>query len=108
MKYIVIIGDGMADFALEELGGKTPLMAARKPHMDLMASRGACGKVLTIPPGFPTGSDVACMSIFGYDPAKHYTGRAPIEAYGIGIPMGEGKLPFAAIWSIWRYEARGC
>jgi len=94
VKYIVIIGDGMADFALEELGGKTPLMAARKPHMDLMASRGACGKVLTIPPGFPTGSDVACMSIFGYDPAKHYTGRAPIEAYGIGIPMSEGEIAF--------------
>ncbi|HAR97005.1 MAG TPA: phosphoglycerate mutase, partial [Deltaproteobacteria bacterium] len=94
MKYIVIIGDGMADFPLEELDGKTPLMTARKPHMDLMASKGFCGKVLTIPPGFPTGSDVACMSIFGYDPAKHYTGRAPIEAAGIGIPMSEGEIAF--------------
>jgi 2,3-bisphosphoglycerate-independent phosphoglycerate mutase len=94
VKYLVIIGDGMADFPLDELGGKTPLMVARKPHMDMMASMGFCGKVLTIPPGFPTGSDVACMSIFGYDPAKHYTGRAPIEAYGIGIPMNDGDVAF--------------
>lgn len=94
MKYVVIIGDGMADFSLEELDGKTPLMAARKPNMDLLASRGFCGKVLTIPSGFPTGSDVACMSIFGYDPAKHYTGRAPIEAYGIGIPMSNDEIAF--------------
>lgn len=94
MKFLVIIGDGMADLPLDELGGKTPLMAARKPHMDMMASRGFCGKILTIPQGFPTGSDVACMSIFGYDPAKHYTGRAPIEAYGMGIPMEEGDVAF--------------
>lgn len=94
MKYLVIIGDGMADFPLDELGGKTPLMAARKPHMDMMASKGFCGKVHTIPEGFPTGSDVACMSIFGYDPAKHYTGRAPIEAYGMGIPMDAGDVAF--------------
>lgn len=94
MKYLVIIGDGMADFSLDELDGKTPLMVAHKPHMDMMASKGFCGKVLTIPPGFPTGSDVACMSIFGYDPARYYTGRAPIEAYGIGIPMDDDEIAF--------------
>jgi 2,3-bisphosphoglycerate-independent phosphoglycerate mutase len=94
MKYIVIIGDGMADFPIEELGGKTPLMAARKPSMDFMAQKGFCGNVLTIPAGFPPGSDVACMSIFGYDPAKYYTGRAPIEAYGMGIGMNETDIAF--------------
>jgi 2,3-bisphosphoglycerate-independent phosphoglycerate mutase len=94
MKYIVIIGDGMADFPLDELGGKTPLMAANKPYMDMMAREGSCGKVLTIPEGFSPGSDVACMSIFGYNPAKHYTGRAPIEASGMGIKMEEKDVAF--------------
>lgn len=94
MKYLVLIGDGMADFPLEELGGKTPLMAARKPHMDRMATRGVCGKVVTVPEGFAPGSDVAGMSLFGYDPARYYTGRAPIEAYGMGIPMGGDDVAF--------------
>jgi 2,3-bisphosphoglycerate-independent phosphoglycerate mutase len=94
MKYVVIIGDGMADFPLDELGGKTPLMAANKPYMDMMAREGDCGKVLTIPEGFSPGSDVACMSIFGYNPAKYYTGRAPIEASGMGIKMGEKDVAF--------------
>ena len=94
MKYLVIIGDGMADFPIEELGGKTPLMAASKPSMDHMAQNGFCGNVLTIPAGFPSGSDVACMSIFGYDPAKYYTGRAPIEAYGMGVTMNETDIAF--------------
>lgn len=94
MKYVVIIGDGMADFPLEELDGKTPLMAAKKPCMDMMAREGFCGKVVTVPEGFPPGSDVACMSIFGYDPAKYYTGRAPIEAFGMGIAMDENDVAF--------------
>jgi 2,3-bisphosphoglycerate-independent phosphoglycerate mutase len=94
MKYIVIIGDGMADFPIEELDGKTPLMAADKPSMDFMAQNGFRGNVLTIPAGFPSGSDVACMSIFGYDPAKYYTGRAPIEAYGMGVSMNETDVAF--------------
>lgn len=94
MKYIVVIGDGMADFPLDELGGKTPLMAAHKPIMDKMAREGVCGKVVTVPNGFSPGSDVATMSIFGYDPAKYYTGRAPIEAAGMGIEMGEDDVAF--------------
>jgi 2,3-bisphosphoglycerate-independent phosphoglycerate mutase len=94
MKYVVIIGDGMADFPIDHLGGKTPLQAARKPYMDMMARGGSCGKVVTVPEGFPPGSDVACMSIFGYDPAKYYTGRAPIEAFGMGIAMGERDVAF--------------
>ena len=89
MKYLVVIGDGMADFALEELGGRTPLMAARKPNIDRAARNGFCGQVVTVPQGFSPGSDVACMSLFGYDPEKCYTGRAPIEAYGMGIAMDE-------------------
>lgn len=94
MKYIVVIGDGMADFPLDELGGKTPLMAAKKPNMDMMAQKGFCGKVKTVPEGFPPGSDVAGMSIFGYDPALYYTGRAPIEASGMGIAMGPDDVAF--------------
>ncbi len=94
MKFVVIIGDGMADFPIDELGGKTPLMVARKPSMDFIAERGFCGNVLTIPAGFPSGSDVACMSIFGYDPAKYYTGRAPIEAAGMGITMDDTDIAF--------------
>ncbi len=94
MKYIVIIGDGMADFPIEELGGKTPLMAAHKPFMNMMAREGFCGKVNTVPEGFSPGSDVAAMSIFGYDPAKYYTGRAPIEAAGMGIELGDDDVAF--------------
>ena len=94
MKYIVIIGDGMADWPIERLDGKTPLMAAHKPYMDMMAQDGYCGKVLTIPDGYPSGSDVACMSLFGYNPAKYYTGRAPIEASGMGIHLDKNDVAF--------------
>src|SRR3989339_1520952 len=94
MKYVVIIGDGMADFPLNELNGKTPLMVAKKPYMDMIAREGFCGKVLTIPESFPPGSDVACMSIFGYSPSKYYTGRAPIEAAGMGIKMRDTDVAF--------------
>ena len=94
MKYIVIIGDGMADWPIERLDGKTPLMAAHKPYMEMMAQDGYCGKVLTIPDGYPSGSDVACMSLFGYNPAKYYTGRAPIEASGMGIHLDKNDVAF--------------
>ena len=94
MKYLVVIGDGMADFPMDELNGRTPLMAARKPNIARIAAEGFCGQVITVPAGFSPGSDVACMSIFGYDPAKYYTGRAPIEAYGMGIGMDESDVAF--------------
>jgi 2,3-bisphosphoglycerate-independent phosphoglycerate mutase len=94
MKYVVIVGDGMADFPIEELGNKTPLMVAHKPFMNMMAQEGFCGKVNTIPEGFPPGSDVAAISIFGYDPAKYYTGRAPIEAVSMGIELGDADVAF--------------
>ncbi|MBA4417481.1 MAG: cofactor-independent phosphoglycerate mutase [Syntrophus sp. (in: bacteria)] len=94
MKYVVIIGDGMADFPLSEFQGKTPLMVAETPYMDMMARDGVCGKVVTIPDGMPPGSDVAGMSIFGYNPAQYYTGRAPIEAAGMAIEMREEDVAF--------------
>jgi 2,3-bisphosphoglycerate-independent phosphoglycerate mutase len=94
MKYVVIIGDGMADFPLDELGGKTPLQVADKPSMDMMAQKGFSANVVTVPTGYAPGSDVACMSIFGYDPAKYYTGRAPIEAAGMGITMDDADIAF--------------
>ena len=94
MKYLVVIGDGMADFPLDELGGRTPLQAARKPHIDRVSREGFCGRVITVPDGYLPGSDVACMSLFGYDPDKYYTGRAPIEAYGMGRLLEEGDVAF--------------
>ena len=94
MKYVVIIGDGMADFPIPELQDRTPLMVAQKPYMDMMAREGICGKVVTIPDGMPPGSDVAGMSIFGYNPSLYYTGRAPIEAVGMGIPMEDEDVAF--------------
>lgn len=94
MKYVIIHGDGMADWPCDELGGKTPLEAARKPNMDSIAARGELGRVATIPAGMPPGSDVGTMTMLGYDPAKYHTGRAPIEAASMGIAMGPRDLAF--------------
>ena len=94
MKYIIIHGDGMADWPCDELGGKTPLQAAHKPNMDLLATRGTLGMVATIPKGMPSGSDVGTMTMLGYDPAKYHTGRAPIEAASMGIAMGPRDVVF--------------
>src|SRR5438874_13601769 len=80
MKYAIIIPDGAADDPLEQLGGKTPLEAARTPNMDEIAASGRIGLVRTVPDGFESGSDVATMSLLGYDPAVYHTGRAPLEA----------------------------
>jgi 2,3-bisphosphoglycerate-independent phosphoglycerate mutase len=87
MKYIVVLGDGMADEPLAELGGKTPLEYARTPNMDRMAREGACGMLRTIPDGYEAGSDIANMSILGYAPEKYYTGRGPLEAMSMGIDI---------------------
>lgn len=89
MKYIVLLGDGMADYPLDALGGKTPLEVAFTPHMDWIAKKGTIGLVDTIPQGFPPGSDVAIMSILGYDPREHYSGRGPLEAASMGITLEE-------------------
>src|SRR6202161_3294067 len=94
MKYIIIHGDGMADWPCDELGGKTPLEAARKPNMDLLATRGILGLTATIPAGMPSGSDVGTMSMLGYDPRRYHTGRAPIEAASQGIAMGPADVVF--------------
>lgn len=87
MKYLVILGDGMADLPVAELGGLTPLQYAATPAMDAMARVGEVGLVQTVPPGMQPGSDVANLAILGYDPAAVYTGRAPLEALGAGVPM---------------------
>src|SRR3984885_14568614 len=94
MKYIIIHGDGMADWACDELGGKTPLQAAHKPNMDLLGTRGTLGMVATMPQGMPSGSDVGTMTMLGYDPARYHTGRAPIEAASQGIEMGPRDVVF--------------
>ena len=94
MKYIVLLGDGMADEPLEELNGKTPLEAAKTPNMDRLAQQGQIGLVETIPPGFHPGSDVANLSVFGYDPADCYTGRAPLEAASMGVELGPDDVAF--------------
>ena len=94
MKYVIIHGDGMADWPCDELGGKTPLEAAHKPNMDLIATRGDLGLVATIPQGMPSGSDVGTMTMLGYDPAHYHTGRAPIEAASRGIELGPADVVF--------------
>ena len=94
MKNIILLGDGMADEPLEELGGKTPLEAAHTPFMDSLASRGELGMVRTVKKGFPPGSDVANMSVLGLDPGRYYTGRAPIEAVSLGVNLTEDDTAF--------------
>ena len=94
MKYILIIGDGMADNPVQELGGRTPLQFAKKPNMDAIASAGTVGEVLTIPEGMPAGSDTAILSIFGCNPRVCYTGRAPLEAAATGIALESGDAVY--------------
>lgn len=88
MKYLIIIPDGAADFPLDVLEGKTPFEAAHTPHLDAIATAGRQGTVATTPRGMPCGSDVCSMSLLGYDPLKYHTGRAPLEAAALGIPLG--------------------
>jgi 2,3-bisphosphoglycerate-independent phosphoglycerate mutase len=94
MKYIILVGDGMADYPIAELRNRTPLEVARTPNMDLLAAEGAGGLVRTIPNGMEPGSDVANLSIMGIDPARHYTGRGPLEAASMGVEMGGGEIAF--------------
>lgn len=94
-KYIVLLGDGMAGWPLEELEGRTCLQAAHTPHMDYLAGSATLfGSVRTIPDGFPAGSDVANLSIFGYDPRKYYTGRSPLEAGSMGVELADEDVAF--------------
>ncbi|MCL2817995.1 MAG: hypothetical protein FWD39_06395, partial [Clostridiales bacterium] len=94
MKFCIIIGDGMADHPVPELNGRTPLQAARIPVMDGLAARGLTGRVRTVPEGVPAGSDTAILSICGYDPRRYYTGRAPLEAAGSGVPLTDGDVAY--------------
>jgi 2,3-bisphosphoglycerate-independent phosphoglycerate mutase len=94
VKFIVIIGDGMADEPLPELGGRTPLEYAATPNLDRLAREGGCGMLRTIPEGFEAGSDIANMSILGYDPKKYYTGRGPIEAKSMGVDLVSGDIAY--------------
>lgn len=94
MKYIVLLGDGMSDKKLEELEGKSPLQAAKTPNMDFMARRGRLGLAKTVPEGYQPGSDVANLSVFGYDPRTCYTGRSPLEAASIGVELGPDDVAF--------------
>ena len=87
MKYIVVLGDGMADEPIEALGGKTPLEAANTPVMDELAGKGQMGMVQNVPAGMSPGSDVANLSVLGYDPSRQYSGRSPLEALSVGVAM---------------------
>lgn len=91
-KYIVVLGDGMADEPIEALGGKTPLAYAKTPAMDALSKKAEIGLVHTIPAGMKPGSDTANLSVLGYDPQKYYSGRSPLEALSIGVPMKDTDI----------------
>ncbi|MDE7285171.1 MAG: cofactor-independent phosphoglycerate mutase [Lachnospiraceae bacterium] len=92
MKYIIVLGDGMADEPIESLGGKTPLEYAATPTMDSLSKKSEIGMVHTIPEGMKPGSDTANLSVLGYDPKKYYSGRSPLEALSIGVPMKDTDI----------------
>ncbi len=92
MKFAIVLYDGMADYPVPELGGKTPMMAARKPVFDALARKGEVGLVNTVPGGLKPGSDIANLSVLGYDPTKYYTGRSPLEAVSIGVDMKDSDV----------------
>jgi 2,3-bisphosphoglycerate-independent phosphoglycerate mutase len=94
MKYVVVLGDGMADYRLPQLGNRTPLQCAVKPNIDFLAANGENGIVRTIPVGIPPGSDAANLSVMGYDPGKYYTGRSPLEAVSMGVELTDTDLAF--------------
>ncbi len=94
MKYIILVGDGMPDYPLKDLDNKTPLEAAKTPNMDIIASNGIVGMANFVPENFPPASDVANLSIFGYDPKKYYSGRAPLEAASLGVDLKDDEVAF--------------
>ncbi len=96
MKYVLVLLDGMADYKLDELGGKTPVQAADTPAMDVIASRSEIGRVRTVPDGYKPGSDVANLGVLGYDVRRCYTGRSPLEALAMGIEMRDDDLTLRA------------
>jgi 2,3-bisphosphoglycerate-independent phosphoglycerate mutase len=94
MKYIVLVADGMADYPIKELGNRTPLEVARTPNMDFLARHGVLGKIKTIPEKMSAGSDIAIISILGYDPLVYYTGRGPLEAVNLGVELDPEDVAF--------------
>ncbi|MBO4897494.1 MAG: cofactor-independent phosphoglycerate mutase [Clostridia bacterium] len=96
MKYIVVLSDGMSDYPLPELGGKTPMEYANKPNMDSLASKGEMFLVKTVPDELSPGSDVANLAVMGYDPMKYYTGRSPLEAASIGVTLAPDDTSYRA------------
>lgn len=94
MKYAILVGDGMSDYPIAEMGNKTPLDVAKIPNMDEMAKQGMVGLVRTVPRGMKPASDIANLSILGYDPKAYYTGRGPLEAANIGVELGEDEVAF--------------
>ena len=94
MKYVVVLGDGMADWPMESLGGGTPLSCAKTPAMDALARVSEIGTVATIPEGMAPGSDTANLSVMGYDPRRYYTGRSPLEALSIGVDMKDTDVVY--------------
>lgn len=94
MKYVVILGDGMADYRMPQLDNKTPLQYAQKPNIDSLARYAEVGMVKTIPQGIPPGSDAANLSVMGYDPKRFYTGRSPLEAVSMGVRLSDTDLAF--------------
>ena len=92
MKYIIVLGDGMADEPIEELNGTTPLAYAKTPAMDCLSTTGKIGMVHTIPEGMKPGSDTANLAVMGYNPKIYYTGRSPLEALSIGVPMADTDI----------------
>ncbi len=94
MKYAILVGDGMSDYPLAELGNKTPLEAAKIPNMNEMVKKGMIGLVKTVPRGMKPASDIANLSILGYDPKAYYTGRGPLEAANLGIELGQNEVAF--------------
>ena len=96
MKYVIVLCDGMSDYPLDALSGKTPMEAANKPYMDELCRFGDVFKVQTVAQGLKPGSDVANLSVMGYDPKKYYTGRSPLEAASIGVTLTESQTAFRA------------
>lgn len=94
MKYVLILADGMADYPVPQLNNQTPLEYARTPNMDRLARMGSTGMVRTIPDGMPPGSDVANLSVMGYDPLQYYTGRSPLEAVSMGVDLADDDVAF--------------
>ncbi len=89
MKYVLILGDGMADYPVPQLDNKTPLQFAKKPNIDFLAQKAQVGMVKTVPDGIPPGSDAANLSVMGFDPRKYYTGRSPLEAVSMGLVLSD-------------------